>query len=128
MRGQAKGASDPGERLSALGVGYVLFAAQNAALFRLMHGPSFESFAASAEFREAADASFALLREAVEACLQKAARSQIAQACAAAWALVHGTAVLYVDGRLGTFLDTRNLAATTRKLTQLLDVRQALEQ
>jgi AcrR family transcriptional regulator len=128
MRIQAKGVSDPDERLGALGVGYVLYAAKNAALFRLMHGPSCESFVASAEFKEAADAGFALLRDAVDACLPKATRTQIAHACAAAWALVHGTAVLYADGRLGALLDTRNLAATTRKLTQLLDVRQVLEQ
>jgi AcrR family transcriptional regulator len=123
---QAKGSTDPGERLSALGVGYVLFAAKNASLFRLMHGPAFESFLSSAEFREAADVSFATLREAIEECAPEASKGQIAHACAATWALVHGIAMLCVDGRLAFLLDLRNLAATTRKHMEFMDVQSAL--
>jgi AcrR family transcriptional regulator len=98
------GESDPpSERLAAIGRGYVTFAQGNSGLFLLMFRSERLDFGRPA-LRTAAEAAFGVLRGAVGALkrgphempltLPEAAR------VTAAWSLVHGFAMLMLDGRL----------------------------
>jgi len=80
-----------------------VFAVRNPNLFRVMFGPERAEAAAYPELDEAARAAFAVVLGLVE-------RSQQAQTLPTgdaqhiglhAWALVHGLAMLCIDGRLG---------------------------
>src|SRR6218665_1149095 len=87
-------AGDPAAMLSAMGKTYVLFALDNAALFRLMFSPQLKRDNRPG-LRMAADAAFATLRH-VSGGDTRAGRG----AALAAWARVHGLAVLLLDGQI----------------------------
>lgn len=95
------------ERLQAMAVAYVLFAHDHPALFRLMFGPELADLTPHPTLREAATASFAVLQQAVGS--GKAQRRPHQEAAVAAWALVHGLAVLILDGRVGAGLSRQAL-------------------
>jgi AcrR family transcriptional regulator len=93
----------PNERLAAIGRGYVTFAQRNPGLFLLMFRSERLDFGRPA-LRTAAEAAFGVLRGAVGA-LQRGAHEvplTLTQAAriTAAWSLVHGFAMLMLDGRL----------------------------
>jgi AcrR family transcriptional regulator len=93
----------PQGRLAAAGRGYVAFARQNPGLFLLMFRSERLDFDRPA-LSTAADAAFGVLKSAVGA-QQRAPRGTpltLPQAArvAAAWSLVHGFAMLMLDGRL----------------------------
>ncbi|WP_316357466.1 TetR/AcrR family transcriptional regulator [Devosia sp.] len=87
-------AAHPPDLLSAMGKTYVLFALHNAALFRLMFSPQLRRDNRPG-LRMAADAAFATLRR-VSGGDTRAGRV----AALAAWARVHGLAVLLLDGQI----------------------------
>jgi len=93
----------PKARLAAIGHGYVTFAQQNPGLFLLMFRSERLDFNRPA-LRTAAQAAFGVLARAVGA--HREARSDapltLSQAAqiTAAWSLVHGFAMLMLDGRL----------------------------
>jgi AcrR family transcriptional regulator len=87
-------AANPADMLSAMGKRYVLFAIDNAALFRLMFSPQLRRDNRPG-LRMAADAAFATLRE-VSGGADRSGRV----AALAAWARVHGLAVLLLDGQI----------------------------
>ena len=84
----------PPDTLTAMGKTYVLFALHNAALFRLMFSPQLKRDNRPG-LRMAADAAFATLRH-VSGGDSRAGRV----AALAAWARVHGLAVLLLDGQI----------------------------
>ncbi|MBU1304973.1 MAG: TetR/AcrR family transcriptional regulator [Alphaproteobacteria bacterium] len=86
--------SQPSDPLAAMGKTYVLFALNNAALFRLMFSPQLKRDNRPG-LRMAADAAFATLRH-VSGGDAPAGRI----AALAAWARVHGLAVLLLDGQI----------------------------
>lgn len=86
--------SQPEDVLAAMGKTYVVFALQNPNLFRLMFSPQLKKDARPG-LRMAADAAFETLREAVGG-EDAAARTRTL----AAWAKVHGLAVLLLDGQI----------------------------
>lgn len=91
----------PRVRLAALGEAYVAFALKHPEQYRLMFG---EGRAASQDSRLKAEArqSFRCLEEAVAATLAKPLDdSAVVAGAVAAWSLVHGYALLRLDGRLG---------------------------
>jgi AcrR family transcriptional regulator len=93
----------PKARLAAIGHGYVTFARQNPGLFLLMFRSERLDFSRPA-LRAAGEAAFGVLAGAVGARRREApetpsALSQTAQ-ITAAWSLVHGFAMLMLDGRL----------------------------
>jgi AcrR family transcriptional regulator len=98
------GESDPpNEQLAAIGRGYVIFARQNPGLFLLMFRSERLDFSRPA-LRTTAEAAFEVLRRAVGA-LQRGPHERpftLPQAAriTAAWSLVHGFAMLMLDGRL----------------------------
>lgn len=83
------------EELRELAVAYVEFAMDRPALFRLMFGNACDT--GSAERVEAADAIHELLRAAMA---QVYPESDAAALATAGWALAHGMAYLYMDGKL----------------------------
>jgi AcrR family transcriptional regulator len=87
-------AASPPDLLSAMGKTYVLFALHNAALFRLMFSAQLRRDNRPG-LRMAADAAFATLRR-VSGGDTRAGRV----AALAAWARVHGLAVLLLDGQI----------------------------
>ncbi len=101
-RKMAAAGSDPVERFLALGVGYVDFARNRTASFRLMLGPEAPNKAEYPALADAARATFAILVQAIAEC-QAAGRMRGGDAtrlATAAWATVHGLASLIVDTRI----------------------------
>lgn len=91
---EAVAAAQPPDLLSAMGKTYVLFALHNTALFRLMFSPQLRRDNRPG-LRMAADAAFATLRHVTGGDV-RAGRV----AALAAWARVHGLAVLLLDGQI----------------------------
>jgi AcrR family transcriptional regulator len=96
--------ADPRDRVRSLGASYVGFAVAHPHHFRLMFGETTaRAKAEHPELARAAEASFALLREAIEACR---ARGLLRRDVSArdlglvAWSLVHGLAALLVSGQI----------------------------
>jgi AcrR family transcriptional regulator len=87
-------ASQPKDAMAALGKTYVLFALENPGLFRLMFSPQLSKDARPG-LRMAADAAFATLRHVAGG---DASSGRIR--ALAAWAKVHGLAVLLLDGQI----------------------------
>jgi AcrR family transcriptional regulator len=85
--------TDPIARLDASGVGYVLFAVDNPALFRLMFGG--EELSANATLTEAGKKAYDVLQAAVADTSPGGAANPLA--CLRLWALVHGIAKLIVE-------------------------------
>ena len=93
-RMEAVAASGPDDPMGAMGKTYVVFALQNANLFRLMFSPQLKKDSRPG-LRMAADAAFDTLRHLVGGDLDKGRIRALA-----AWAKVHGLAVLLLDGQI----------------------------
>ena len=88
--------AEPGEALIAQAVAYVRFAVSNPALFRLMFGPKRLGYP---ELAAAGEAAYGVLSARVT---NDAAHSDDADARAlGCWAMVHGLAGLFLDGKVG---------------------------
>lgn len=85
--------TDPVARLDASGVGYVVFAVDNPALFRLMFGG--EELSANAILAEAGKQAYGVLEAAVADTSPEGIANPIV--CLRLWALVHGIAKLIVE-------------------------------
>jgi AcrR family transcriptional regulator len=88
--------TDPDSRLDASGVGYVTFALENPALFRLMFGSGEQRSSADARLREARDRAYGVLQAAVAETSPDGAANPFV--CLRLWALVHGIATLILEG------------------------------
>ncbi|KQX38770.1 hypothetical protein ASD04_08945 [Devosia sp. Root436] len=86
--------ANPPDMLPVMGKTYVLFALRNAALFRLMFSPQLKRDNRPG-LRMAADAAFATLRH-----VSGGDTSNGRVTALAAWARVHGLAVLLLDGQI----------------------------
>jgi AcrR family transcriptional regulator len=101
MRQPMEGITAPDERLDAAGIGYVLFAVANPALFRLMFSGGKALRDGDPALAGAGEAAYAVLEDAVAA-RDAAAGATEAPGIArtAAWALVHGLAKLVLEAGL----------------------------
>ena len=90
----------PRKRLAEMGAVYVRFAIENPRLYGLMFGPVLKDWDRFKELVAAADASFAVLVEAV-AKVAGAGRKSASREAILAWSAVHGYAMLAIDGHLG---------------------------
>ncbi|MBT1098053.1 TetR/AcrR family transcriptional regulator [Streptomyces sp. Tu102] len=99
------------EDIADVAVAYVKFAARRPALFRVMFGPCDVE---NAERVAAADIISAYLADVVGRLFPKADSGPLAMA---AWALVHGLAVLHIDGKLDT--STQGAISATVRSTVL---------
>ena len=98
LRGElqtADRAAASGSALVAQAVAYVGFAVANPALFRLMFGPP--RAGAYPKLRGAGEAAFDVLASRVASEAKPDAREPLTLGC---WALVHGMALLFLDGQL----------------------------
>ncbi|MFL5322559.1 MAG: TetR/AcrR family transcriptional regulator [Myxococcaceae bacterium] len=108
MRTRMDAESAPGDKLRATGIGYVAYAVKNTARFRLMFGPQVADPRRHPGLHAASEEAFQVLVEAV----QKAQAANVfppgdvLKSAVSAWAMVHGLAMLYVDGQL----DMRGIA------------------
>jgi len=85
--------TDPAARLDASGIGYVVFAVDNPALFRLMFGG--EELSANATLTEAGKKAYGVLQAAVADTSPEGTADPLV--CVRLWALVHGIAKLIVE-------------------------------
>jgi AcrR family transcriptional regulator len=103
MQESLRDSSSPGERLEAVGRGYVSFARAHPGLFRLMYRSERLDMNHPA-LREAVAASGRVLHSAVGAVREESLEGTLTLAQAAhvasAWSLVHGFATLLLDGPL----------------------------
>jgi AcrR family transcriptional regulator len=89
-------AANADERLDASGVGgYVMFALENPALFRLMFGGGEQQLSANAIVKEARDRAYGVLQAVVAETSPDAAATPFV--CLRLWALVHGIATLILE-------------------------------
>ena len=95
MAQAARVGEDPWAQLEAIGVGYVHFATRSPSHFRVMFTPEIES---SPEVRQAGHATFALLAKGLGRIGVPPKEAKIA--AVAAWSLMHGLAVLWIDEQL----------------------------
>lgn len=88
-------ATNADERLDASGVGYVVFALENPALFRLMFGGGEKESSTTAPVMEARDRAYGVLK----AVVAKSSPDGVAHPfiCLRLWALVHGIATLILE-------------------------------
>lgn len=121
----AGAAADPFQRLQAAGMAYVAFAVSHAELFRLMFSGRWRDATAYPDLGEAGGLAFGALQLMIEGAVgHGAAPKQVVLAAAqAAWAMVHGVAMLLVDGRIDTPPGrgpVESAEQLTRELTTLL--------
>jgi AcrR family transcriptional regulator len=94
---------DPFVQLRAAGTAYVTFAVLHPELFRLMFSGRWPGAGQPPELQDAAERAFAVLREMVRNATLPGAdqgAEAVESGSRASWALVHGLAMLLVDGRL----------------------------
>src|SRR5262245_18626108 len=114
--------TDPGQRLHALGVGYVRFALEHPSYLRVMFGSEVPDKAAHPALREAGARTFEML---VQAISDSQATGQVrggdpVELSWAEWSIVHGRAALLVDGRLKDH--ARTVAAAERLAERVTDI------
>lgn len=90
-------------RFRESGVAYVVFAVEHPNLFRLMFSADVAEKSRYPELQDAASSTYAVLRELVEESHEEgASRADHPELISvSAWALVHGLAVLCIDGQIG---------------------------
>lgn len=86
---------DPAARLEASGIGYVVFAVENPALFRLMFGGDGPQVSADDALTKAREGAYGVLESAVAETSPDRAADPLT--CLRLWALVHGIAKLIVE-------------------------------
>ena len=102
LRRRDRAAPGAAARLAAIGVGYVGFALEHPAHFRVMFRPELSSAIAERRHGEVATEAYRLLEESVAACVSEglASRADEKTLVLLSWSLVHGLAALWLDGPL----------------------------
>lgn len=109
--------TDPAARLNASGVGYVVFAVENPALFRLMFGGDGQSLSSDTALTEASKGAYDVLRTAAAETSPNGTADPLT--CLKLWALVHGIAKLILEG--GVKPADYGLASSEALAARLLD-------
>ncbi len=124
----AKSAPAPGERLKALGRGYVGFAQAHPGLFQLMFRSERLDWS-KPSLADAGGAAFALLTLAGDHAKKPSSppRLQDIVAATARWSFAHGIAMLLIDGRLAATAATAPGASTEALIDELLNCLARLE-
>lgn len=116
-------AKHAGERVAALGVGYVAFATANPAYLQLIFGGVLNKNDPPPELQQAGAEAYLTLRDVVAAGiesgeLRQTETDEMALAC---WSLVHGFAMLSMNGALGPNAE-RDEQDLTIRLVNLLQI------
>ena len=117
LRGAAAEAPHPRQRLARIGMAYLRFALDHPATFRLMFGRELAHCAeAPTDLREASATAYAVLESEVE----KVAGEPSPIHALAAWSLVHGAALLYLDGPVRERLSPGNARAEFERAMEVI--------
>ncbi|TVQ84245.1 MAG: TetR/AcrR family transcriptional regulator [Micavibrio sp.] len=112
--------ADPQQRILDLSVAYIGFALKNRAVFRLMFGAELADMKKFPTLAMTAGKSYALFSAAVTDALKHNPDAPKRTATNALWSLVHGTAVLAVDGKLAAPDKDQLSAFVTEQLSPLI--------
>lgn len=114
----------PARQLQEAGIAYVRFAVHNPELFRLMFSPEFADTSARPELAEASARTLAVLARAMEAAgagdAATAGTDEPRVVPLIAWSMVHGLAVLLLDGHFGGPVSVREAERYARVATDLM--------
>jgi AcrR family transcriptional regulator len=112
----------PAERLEAIGVAYVRFAAQHADYFRLLSAPELADKRRHPELLTAYDDAFGVVLGAIRECQQAGIvhAGEPRRLAMAAWAAVHGIAWLIVDGQVAISRLDGDAAQSARSVLRVL--------
>ncbi len=120
-----KGITDPMQRLSALGVAYVLYAFEHPSEFRIMFRQELRSPLGELEQPDIEpDPAFVLLKDTLiecrdAGCIPITGEKALELASINMWALVHGLATLIIDGPLShTFRTKEQVIELTQQITR----------
>lgn len=122
MHARMEDAPDPPSQLRESGLGYVLFAAEHEAHFRVMFSPELADKRAHPDLQAASAATYEVLSAAIVRCqdiglVRDEDPSVLTQT---AWALVHGLAMLVIDGYLGPSGDHGEVESLAHAVTTVL--------
>ena len=122
MVAAAAAARAPAERLEAIGVAYVRFAAQHADYFRLLSAPELADKRRHPELLAAYDDAFGVLLGAIQECQRAGVvhGGEPRRLAVAAWAAVHGMAWLIVDGQVVVSRVDGDAAQSARNVMRVL--------
>lgn len=112
----------PAARLRAMGAGYVQFAVERPAHFRVMFGKMVEE-SRYPSLHAAADRAFATLCEAITEAQEAGAarRGDPVELAVLAWSTVHGLAMLWIEGAVqGPACGSATIASLTEAATEML--------
>jgi AcrR family transcriptional regulator len=113
----------PWSRLQDAGVAYVLFAIEHPHIYRLMFSGQVTDRARYPELQTAADAAYEALGHLLRQTADKKDTREFGEhpASRAAWATIHGLAMLLIDGRFGKeACSPEEAERVTREVTQIL--------
>lgn len=113
-------AGDPLRQLQGTGEGYILFAVSHPGHFRLMFSPELLE-EDHAELREARRQCYNVFRRAVDGCVEAGLLTGLDPRTVgtAAWSLVHGWAILFLNKQISGSQSKRSVANAARQITRL---------
>lgn len=121
LAGVADEAAPPMSRLHRLGAAYVQHAVEHPAVFSLAQGAALADPGISAELTQARSVTFTILYDAITRCLPAASDARRREAFAAAWSMVHGAAVLAIDGRLQSIFPGRPVGEMAERIVEFME-------
>jgi AcrR family transcriptional regulator len=112
---------DPVERFRAIGIAYMAFAIEHPAHFTIMYAARPPEFS-QGPVADASRHAFKLTKEAVERCQRegRAPKGDPSRIVVAAWAFVHGLAMLYENGQLPKNYDVKSARSLARQIPLFL--------
>jgi len=109
---RAAAARSPDVAMQEAAVAYILFAVDQPELFRVMFGPQLADETSHPTLRSSARAAYRTIEEGLERCVPpSSAANRLESMAMGSWALIHGLAVLILDGQI--------LAATPAEVERL---------
>lgn len=122
MLERMEGLRDPGRQLQQAGIGYVLFALEEEAHFRVMYSSEVADRREFPSLQSASAGAYAVLGDALDRCREEGLVPDDGSPAKghAAWSIVHGVAMLILDGHLPPGDDYADAEETAREVTSQL--------
>ena len=122
MLERMEGLRDPGRQLQQAGIGYVLFALEEEAHFRVMYSSEVADRSEFPSLQSASAGAYAVLGDALDRCREKGLVPDDGSPAKghAAWSIVHGVAMLILDGHLPPGDDYADAEEMAREVTSQL--------
>ena len=104
----------PSLALQEAAIAYVIFAFENAELFRVMFGPQLSDKSSYPSLQASGESAYHAIEEGIKRCISSGEETNVdvAHIALASWAAIHGLAVLLIDNQFGLtdLLEVENLA------------------